>query len=218
MAGIAKLKVQKRIASGKGAARKARAAGRVPGVIYGHGEQTQPVSADAHELHMLFSRVHYENKIIELEIEGEKTPMKVLVREVQSHAFKNEVLHVDFYQIHANEMVTVEVPVVLQGVAPGTRVGGVVMQTITDLELRCLPDRIPDHLTVDISKLEINDAVHVSDLELPEGVVAQVEGDRVVMSISPPVVAAAGEGEAAEAAPSTSEPVVIKRGKEQDEG
>jgi large subunit ribosomal protein L25 len=123
---------------------------------------------DAHELELLFSRVHYENTVLELNVEGERAPVKVLVREVQSHAFRRQVLHVDFYQIHAHEQVTVEVPIRLQGSAPGVKAAGILMHTITDLAVRCLPDQIPEHITVDISRLEIGDAVHVRDLQLPE--------------------------------------------------
>lgn len=220
MATSVKLSVRKREASGKGAARKERAAGRVPAVVYGHGEETRPVSVDAHELELLFSRVHYENTVLELEVEGERSPVKVLVREVQSHAFKRDVLHVDFYQIHADEQVTVEVPIRLLGSSPGVKAAGILMHTITDLTVRCLPDQIPEHIDVDISSLDIGDAVHVRDLQLPAGVVPEVDGERVVCSVAAPIVAAATEAEeaaAAEAAAAVAEPEVIRRGKEESE-
>jgi len=212
-----RLSVQKRESAGKGAARKARAAGRIPAVIYGHGEETRSVSVDAHELALLFSRVHYENTVLELEIEGESTPVKALVREVQSHAFRQDVLHVDFYQIHAHEQVTVEVPIRLIGASPGVKASGILMHAITDLTVRCLPDRIPDHLDVDISGLDIGDAVHVHDLQLPEGVVPELDGERVVCSVAAPLVAATPEGEAEAAAETLAEPEVIRRGREQEE-
>lgn len=218
MATKATLKAQPRAERGKGAARKTRAAGRIPAVVYGHGEATRELTVDAHELELLFSRVHYENTIINLDIEGERGEVKVLVREVQSHAFRPDVLHVDFYQIHAGEKVAVEIPVRLQGVAAGVRAGGVMMQTITDLEVRCLPDHIPEHIDADVSALEIGDALHVSDLAVPEGVEPQVDGDRVVCSVTPPTVTAAdAEAAAAPAEPTSSEPEVIRRGREQDE-
>lgn len=220
MTASVKLSARQREAAGKGAARKARAAGRVPAVIYGHGEQTRPVSVDAHELEMLFSRVHYENTVLELEIEGDRAPVKVLVREVQSHAFKRTVLHVDFYQIHADEQVTVEVPIRLHGSAPGVKAAGILMHNITELEVRCLPDQIPDYIEVDISSLQIGDSVHVGDLKLPEGVVPELEADRVVCSVAPPIVVAveAEEGAVPAAeADAASEPEVIRRGKEEEE-
>ncbi|NJD11064.1 MAG: 50S ribosomal protein L25/general stress protein Ctc [Gemmatimonadetes bacterium] len=216
-----RLSARKREAAGKGAARKARAAGRVPAVIYGHGEQTRPVSVDAHELELLFSRVHYENTVLELDIEGEASPVKVLVREVQAHAFKRSVLHVDFYQIHADEQVSVEVPIRLHGSAPGVKAAGILMHNITELEVRCFPDQIPEYIQVDISALEIGDAVHVRDLKLPEGVEAELEPDHVVCSVAAPIVAAAAEGEEGAAAvveaEAAAEPEVIRRGKEEGE-
>jgi large subunit ribosomal protein L25 len=212
------LKAQPRAERGKGAARKARAAGRIPAVVYGHGEATRELTVDAHELELLFARVHYENTIINLDIAGEKGEVKVLVREVQSHAFRPDVLHVDFYQIHAGEKVAVEVPVRLQGTAPGVRAGGVMMQTITDLEVRCLPDNIPEYITADVSTLEIGDAIHVGELTVPEGVEPQVDADRVVCSVTPPSVSAVeAEAPVEEVVATTSEPEVIRRGKEQDE-
>lgn len=218
MATKATLKAQPRAERGKGAARKARAAGRIPAVVYGHGEATRELTVDAHELELLFARVHYENTIINLDIAGEKGEVKVLVREVQSHAFRPDVLHVDFYQIHAGEKVVVDVPVRLQGTAPGVRAGGVMMQTITDLEVRCLPDNIPEYIDADVSQLEIGNAIHVGELTLPEGVEPQVDADRVVCSVTPPSVSAVeAEAPVEEVAATTSEPEVIRRGKEQDE-
>ncbi|HSJ15577.1 MAG TPA: 50S ribosomal protein L25/general stress protein Ctc [Longimicrobiales bacterium] len=223
MAKKATLKAEPRSERGKGAARKTRAAGRIPAVVYGHGEPTRELTVDAHELELLFARVHYENTIINLDIAGEKAEVKVLVREVQSHAFRPDVLHVDFYQIHAGEKLVVDVPIRLQGTAAGVRAGGVMMQTITDLEVRCLPDHIPEFITIDVSGLEIADAVHVGDLTLPEGVEPQVDADRVVCSVTPPTVSVAEtEAEEAEAeieaeTAASSEPEVIRRGKEQDE-
>lgn len=217
MATTPKLSVKKRTPDGKGAARKARAAGRVPAVVYGHGEETRSVEIDKHELELLFSRVHYENTLIELDIEGEKAGVKVLVREVQKHPFRSDVLHVDFYQIHAGEKVTVEVPVRLVGTAPGVKAGGILMHVMSDVEVRCLPDHIPDHFDVDVSGLEIGDAIHVSELPLPEGVEPQVDGDRVVVTMSAPIVSAVVEGEAPEAAEAApAEPEVIRRGKEEE--
>lgn len=212
------LSARKRTGGGKGAARKARAAGLVPAVVYGHGEETRAIMVDAHELERLFSRVHYENTLIKLEIEGEGE-VKVLVREVQSHAFRNEVLHVDFYQIHANEKVTVDVPIRLHGNPPGVKSGGILQHVLTNLQLRCLPGEIPEQIDLDVSNLEIGGSVHVHELPLPAGVESEVEGDRVVVTLSPPVVSAESAAEAAAAteAATPSEPEVIRRGREGEE-
>ncbi|MGH7506094.1 MAG: 50S ribosomal protein L25, partial [Longimicrobiales bacterium] len=189
-------------------------------VMYGHGEETRALSIDAHELERLFSRIHVENTIIDLQIDGDDPAVKALVREVQRHAFRDDVLHVDFYVIHAGELITVDVPIRLQGTAAGVRVGGMLQQGLDALEIRCLPDRIPEFIAVDISALEIGDSVHVGDLALPEGVESLVESERSVCSVMPPVVTpAAGEEEEEEAAEAAGgEPEVIGRAREEEAG
>jgi large subunit ribosomal protein L25 len=194
---------------GKGVARKLRATGKVPAVMYGHGETTRSLTVDAHELQLLFKKVHWENTLITLDVDGGS--VSTLVKEVQKHAFKDEVLHVDFMQIHANEKLEVEIPVRLHGTAAGIKLGGQLSQLINDLMVSCLPANIPDHIDVDISHLDINDAVHVSDLPLPEGVESVIEGDRVVCILNPPSGSAADPAAAAEGA--TGEPEVIKKAK-----
>ena len=213
MATSANLKAQPRDQKGKNAVRKLRAAGKIPAVVYGHGESTRMLAVDAHELDLLFKRVHWENTIIDIEVEGERAPVKALVREVQAHAHRPMIFHVDFQQIHAGEKIYVEIPIRLVGTSPGAKAGGVLMHTVTDLEIRTTPDRIPEYIEIDISHLGINDSVHLRDITLPEGVETDIDPDRTICSVAPPAVATAAEV-AQEA--SSSEPEVIKRGKEED--
>src|SRR5690606_14264406 len=105
--------------TGKSNNRKLRASGRVPAVLYGRGDESRPLSVDAHELERLFSRIHIESTLIDVTIEGERKPLKALVREVQRHSVRDEVTHVDLYMIHAGERLTVEVPLRITGSAPG---------------------------------------------------------------------------------------------------
>jgi large subunit ribosomal protein L25 len=216
MANDATLKAKPHTETGKSRTRKMRAAGHVPAVVYGHGEQTRLLALEAHELELLFARVHWENTVIKLDIEGERGDVRALVREVQSHPYRPQVLHVDFQQIHAGELVHVQVPVRLIGNAPGARAGGVLMQPLTDLEVWCTADRIPDHLEVDVSGLQIGDSLHVRDIPLPEGVETQTDDDQTVCSVTPPAVTAVAEEPVAEAP--TGEPEVIRRGREEEEG
>jgi large subunit ribosomal protein L25 len=211
----ATLKAFPRKDKGKSFTRKIRATGKVPAVVYGRGEDTRMVTVDAHELDQLFSRVHWENTIIRLEIEGERADVRALVREVQSHPVRRNVLHVDFQQIHAGERVHVAVPVRLVGTAAGVRAGGMVMHTMTDLEVWCMPDQIPEVIEVDISQLQIGDSVHLSDLTLPEGVETAVDDDMTVCSVAPPAVVTAVEPIVEE--PVSSEPEVIRRVREDEE-
>ena len=212
MVSNATLSAKLREGRGKGLTRKLRASGRVPAIIYGHGEETRELSVDAKELERLFAHIHRENTIINLQIDGLKGDVKALVREVQSHPYRKEVLHVDFYQIHAGEKLTLQVPVILKGTPPGIKAGGMLQQSIDEIEIRCLPDAIPEHLIADVSGLEIGDSLHVSDLIAPEGVEFLVEAERTICSLQPPLVG--GTEAAAPAAPVTSEPEVIRRKKE----
>ena len=211
----ASLTAQPREERKKGGSRKLRAAGRIPAVIYGHGESTRTLTVDAHELERLFSRIHKENTIINLKIEGEKAEVRALVREVQAHPFRGNILHIDFYQVHAGELITVEVPIVLTGTPAGVRSGGILQHTMNEIEIRVSADKIPDDIRVDVSGLDINDSVHVSDLQLPEGVEVLVDADRSVCSVSPPAVAVA-EAAPEETVSATSEPEVIRRKKEEE--
>lgn len=216
MSGKATLKAEPRQDRGKSATRKMRAAGRTPAVVYGHGEETRLLTVDAHELDLLFRRVHWENTIIDLDITGERGAVRTLVREVQSHAHKPFVFHVDFQQIHAGEAVHVAVPIRLIGTAPGLKSGGVLMQAVTDLDIRCMPDNIPEFIEVDISGLDIGDAVHLSDITLPEGVEAEIDADRTICSVTPPTVAVETAA-APEADDEGDEPEVIGQAKETEE-
>ena len=215
MAVNAQLKAEPRQEIGKNATRKMRAAGRIPAVVYGHGEPTRMLSVDAHELDLLFKRVHWENTLIELNIEGERAPVRTLVREVQAHAHKPHLFHVDFQQIHAGELVHVSVPIRLIGTAPGLKSGGVMMQNETDLDIRCTPDNIPEYIEVDVSGLEIGDSIHLRDITLPEGAEAEIDADRTICSVTPPTVSATTEA-AEETAAADGEPEVIGRDKEDE--
>ena len=217
MATSATLQAEPRQESGKSATRKMRAAGRIPAIVYGHHEQTRMLSVDAHELDLLFSRVHWENTIIDLTIAGEKVAVKTLVREVQSHAFKPLIVHVDFQQIHAGERVHVSIPIRLLGTAPGVKAGGVMMQTETDLDIRCTPDKIPESIEVDVSALEIGDSVHLRDIQLPEGVDAEIDADRTICSVTPPTVAVVSEAPVEAVVAASTEPEVIRRAKDDED-
>jgi large subunit ribosomal protein L25 len=217
MAVTANLAARPRSETGKGVNRKLRASGRVPAVVYGHGEETRPLTVDAHDLERLLATVRVESTLIELSIEGERAPVRALVRELQTHPYRDAVLHIDFYQIHAGEALTVEVPIRLIGASPGVRAGGIMQHALTELEIRCLPEQIPQVLEVDVSALEIGDSIHVSDIPLPEGIEVLVDAERSVCSVIPPTVAAAEGEEAAPAEAAEVEPEVIGRGKEAEE-
>ena len=211
MATSAKLNARPRAERGKGEMRRMRAAGRVPAVIYGHGEETRALTVDGRELERLVSSIHRDNTVINVSIEGEKAEVKALVREVQMHAYRGHVLHFDLYQIHAGESITLAVPIHLTGTPAGVRLGGILQHTLNDLDIRCLADQIPEEIRIDVSHLGIGDSIHVNELSLPEGVEALVDGDRSVCSVIPPTVTAAETpAEGAEPAETVAEPEVIR--------
>jgi large subunit ribosomal protein L25 len=170
---------------------------------------------DAHEFDRLLATVRVESTIIDLSVDGER-PVKALVREIQTHPARGDVLHVDLYIIHAGEAITVEVPIRLVGASPGVKAGGIMQHALIELEISCMPDQIPEVIEVDVSSLEIGDSIHVGDIVLPPGVESEIDPERSVCSVIPPTVAAVEE-EAAEVAAAEVEPEVIGRGKEEEE-
>ena len=200
---------------GKGVARTLRGSGRVPAVIYGHGREPQSLSIDTRELEKLLSHISAENTVIDLSIDGKAS--RTLIREIQRHPFKRQILHVDFQELVAGEKVTVRLPIVLVGVPVGVRMdGGILDQTLRELEVEVDPANIPNHVDVDVSELHIGSSVHVSDITLPEGVEIVGDPDASVCVVSAP--RAAIEEAAAETAETSAEPEVIRQKKDEDEG
>lgn len=184
------LKASRRDESGKGVARKLRAAGKLPAVVYGGPDETVPVVLDAHETTNLFHSISVENTIVNLEVEGEKVPVPSLVREIQTHPYRSQILHVDFFRIQEGVEVELEVPIHLDGIPTGVKDdGGVLEQTIYMLPVRCLPTAIPEEFLVDVTGLEIHDSLHVEELDLPEGVTVLLDPSRTVCSVQAPSMA-----------------------------
>ncbi|HEX2095498.1 MAG TPA: 50S ribosomal protein L25 [Longimicrobiaceae bacterium] len=172
---------------GKNAARALRRTGRVPVVVYGHGDETQTLSVDALELEKLLGSIQVENTLIELAVEGGATT-RALIREVQMHPYKPEVLHMDLLQVHAGEKLRLHVPVRLSGTPLGVRnSGGVLDQVLYDLEIECLPRNIPDVVEVDVGHLEIGESARVRDVSLPDVAILN-DPDLPIASVVPPTV------------------------------
>lgn len=215
------LSANSRDLTGKGAARTLRSQGQVPAVIYGHGRDPQPLALNARDLDKMLSHIQAESTVIEVTVGGQTA--KTLIREIQRHPIKRQILHVDFQALVAGEKVTVSIPIVLVGIPEGVRLeGGVLDQTLRELEIEVDPSNIPDRVELDITNMVIGDSKHVSDLSIPAGVevlddpetsVAVLAAPRAVIEEVAPV-AEAVEGEAG----AVGEPEVIGRGKEEDEG
>lgn len=183
----ATLRAEKRTDTGKGAARQMRAGGRIPAIVYGQGDEALSVSLDAHEADLLFHRISVDNTIVNIEVDGEKEPIATLIREVQTHPFKAHILHVDFYRIQEGVELEVEIPVHTEGIPIGVKDGGGVLQlVIHDLPVACIPSKIPDHILIDVTGLEVGDALHISDIDLPEGVRVLLEEERTIVTVNLP--------------------------------
>ena len=211
----AQLSAQARGNGGKGVARKLRGDGRVPAVVYGHGRDPQALSINTRELEKLLDHISAESTVIDLDIDGK--PSRTLIREIQRHPFKRQILHVDFQELVAGEKVSVNIPIVLVGIPAGVRLdGGMLDQTMRELEIEVDPSNIPNHVEVDVTELTIGSSVHVRDLTLPEGVEVLDDDDASVCVVSAPraVVEAAPVEEGAEA---VAEPEVIRAKKPDEE-
>jgi large subunit ribosomal protein L25 len=210
----AMLRATRREGGGKGVARKLRGGGKVPAVLYGHGDRTEALAVDAHELELLLHHVNPENTLIGLEIDG-GTRADVLIREIQRHPWRPEVQHVDFLLVHGDETLKLDIPVRLVGTPVGVRDdGGVLDQVLYDLHVECLPGNIPDAAEVDISGLGIGESVRVADISMPN-VTILMDGDLPVASVLSARVHE--EGVDAEPTATPAEPEVLRGGAKADE-
>lgn len=207
-----KLSARHRAESGSNAVKAVRARGAVPAVIYGASEAAANLEVDRREIEALLSHAVGENILVELAIDdGQATTNRLsLIQEVQHHPVSREVLHVDFHAVSMTEEIEAEVVLEPTGEPVGVKTfGGLLQQSMRTLPIRCLPKNLPELITVDVSALNIGEAIHVRTLQLPEGVAATADEDLTVFLVSEPTVAAAVE--AAVEAPTA--PEVIKEKK-----
>ena len=209
----ATLSATPRTETGKGVARKLRAQHSVPGVLYGHHREPQPLVLDARELDRLVERYATETTVVELGLDGQS--VRTLIREVQRHPVKRNVLHVDFQALVAGEKVTVDIPIVLLGTPAGVKLGGVLDQTMRELTVEVDPSNIPNHIDIDVSGLELGQSIHVSDVPLAEGVTVLDDPDTTICVVAPPRVAEE-EPAAAPEAETGGEPELIRKQKEEE--
>lgn len=214
------LSANAREASGKGGARQLRMNGQIPAVIYGHAREAQSLTLNARDLDKMLEHIQAESTVIEVSVGGKTS--KTLIREIQRHPFKRQILHVDFQELVAGEKVVVSIPITLVGVAEGVRLGGGVLdQTLRELEIEVDPSSIPDHIEYDVTSMVIGDSVHVSDLKVPEGVEIQDDPESSVAVLAAPravIEETAAAPEAVAEGAVAAEPEVIGRGKEDEEG
>lgn len=215
---IATLSATARTDSGKGASRSMRRDGRIPAIIYGHKRAPQSLSINTKELGLLLGRIAAEATVIELNVDGATS--RTLIREIQRHPFKRLILHVDFQELVAGEKVTVRIPIRLIGTPEGVRLsGGILDQTLRDLEIRVDPASIPDHIDVDVLLLTVGHSIHVSELKLAEGIEVLTDADATVCVCAIPkaIVEAAPAADAAATTDAPVEPELIRKVKPDDD-
>ena len=206
----------KRSLTGKNENRRLRASGRIPGVLYGSQKESVAVAVSPRDIAAILSSAAGENTLFDLDVEGERR--KVILKEFQVEPVKGSLLHADFFEVALDKPIEVRVHIELEGTPVGVKAQGGHLEFITrELEIECLPTRIPDRIPVDVSGLELGRHFRVSEIVLPEGVTVLTDQEVVVAHVVMPRAEAAPE--AVEAAPETAaaEPEVIKKGKATDE-
>jgi large subunit ribosomal protein L25 len=209
----ATLEATTRDSRGKNEARRLRAAGRIPAVLYGGAGGAVPLSVDPKALSKILHSGSGVNSIISLDVQGQGVS-QVLVKEFLLEPIKHTMLHADFYRLQMDKTITVTVSIVLKGEPKGVKIqGGVVDFPNREVEVEVLPAEIPDHLAIDISELMIGQGVRLK--ELAEGAKWKAVSDPDTLIVH--VIAAKVEEAAAEGAAATAEPEVAKKGKPEDE-
>jgi large subunit ribosomal protein L25 len=214
MANQIKLAAQTRTTSGRSAVQKIKQQGLVPAVIYGGKDQPVNLQISAREIANLLSHTVGEHVLVELEIaDGGKTTNRLaLIQEVQHHPLKGGVLHVDFHAVNANEKIHAEIPVEAVGEPTGVKnYGGILELNVHSIEVECFARDLPEIIRVDVSNLNIGDALHVKDLQLPAGVTVRANADLTVASVAAPKV----EAEPVAVAAEVTQPEVITEKKEE---
>lgn len=212
------LEATPRTEMGKNASRRLRARGRIPAVVYGHDMETVAVSVDPKDVVRILQSDTGRNTIFQLQLEGK--PTDVLIRDYQLDPVKGNLIHADFQRVVMDEAMVFEVPIEVVGTAKGVKLGGGVLDLVLrEIEVECLPGDVPEHIEVEVSELDIGDALRVSDLKVDTSKVQILsEPDLVVLTVVPPRVE--------EALPVTeeemAEPELVRKGKaeaeEEEEG
>ena len=214
MARQASIQAAPRQGSGKGVARSLRREGKVPAVIYGRGREAEALAVDTFELTRLLSEIAAGTTLVDVTVEG-RAPVKALIREIQRNPVRPaDIIHLDLYEVHADEKIVVEVPLRFTGIPEGVRnFGGVLDQTMHSLSVRVLPANIPEFLEVEVTPLNIGQSIHVGELNFPNLEIMSDTRATVCTVVAPraeEVVAPAAEAEV------TAEPELIRKPKEEE--
>ena len=187
MSDLTSISASRRENVGKGAARAARRAGVIPGVVYGAGSDPISVGIQELELNRLINQTGFFSQLFQLDIAGDK--MNVLARDLQLHPVTDRAMHVDFLRVAANASVTLSVPAAFinEDECPGLREGGILNVVRYDIEVSCRPNAIPEQIEVDLTGFQVGDSIHISSVTLPPGVeVTITDRDFTIATIAAP--------------------------------
>jgi large subunit ribosomal protein L25 len=180
------LNVKKREAGGSAEARRLRASGQIPGVLYGDGKAAHPFAVGERELRRVLTGDHGLHAILDIVIEGSQKSHHAVLKDYQLHATRNRLLHVDFHEVRLDRPIQAQVVVELVGQAQGAVEGGVLQQPLREVNVEALPMEIPDRITLDVTALQIGDALRVSDIAAQDGVTLLDDPEAVVASVTVP--------------------------------
>ena len=216
MAKAALLSANTRSVAGKGAARSLRRSGKIPAVVYGRGRVAESLELDAVALERLLTKVRAGNTILDVTV-ADRQPIKALIREIQRNPVRpSDILHVDLYEVHADELIAVEVPLKFVGTAEGVRnSGGVFEAALHQIEIKVLPGDIPEFVEVDVTTLSLGQSRHVSDLVAGKFEI-MTDGAVTICLVVAPKAEEVAPAAVADATPS-SEPELIRKPKASDE-
>jgi large subunit ribosomal protein L25 len=213
------LAVERRETRGKNNARRTRAGGKIPAVVYGAGKETVPINVDLRALSDAFRAGAGENAIFLLKLQGSNQTRHAMIKDFQRDPLSRRPVHLDFVRVLMDTKIRVRVPVEVVGIARGVKTDGGILDFVTrEIEIECLPGNIPEHLPIDVSDLGIGDALRVSDMTAPQGVVVVDDEEKVVLHVAHPTHEEAPvAAEAVEAAAEPAEPEVLRKGKAVEE-
>jgi large subunit ribosomal protein L25 len=203
---------------GKNEARRLRQSGLIPAVVYGAGQDSQPIAVDPKQMTRILYSESGHNTIFDLAVDGKSA--KVMIVDWQFEPIKSALLHVDLKRIAMDKVLRVKVPITMKGEAPGVKVqGGILEQILREVEIECLPADIPSHIDADVSQLNFGDIIRVSDLPHAGKLKFITEENQIVTHVvAVKEVVEATPAEGAEVVDATAEPEVIKKGKQDAEG
>jgi len=177
------LAVELRSKTGKGISRQLRRKGLIPGIVYGKGMESVPVSVNPKELSAALAGEGGHNNLLTLKGGGSLNGNVVIVADLLRDPLKSNPLHVDLHKINLTEIIKVEVPINLVGTAAGVIAGGLLDFAMHSVAVECLPTQIPEHIDVDVTELTIGHSIHVKDLQLPAGVKVLEDSRASVVSV-----------------------------------